>query len=436
MIPKTESVTTLLIVRGDLRSSTGYSRALRDLLSLLLKRFEKVVGSDIHYHPAISVQSCPFPILSDDEVAALAKESGGRALVLHFTSPDSFRPIPGCKNIGYFFWETDRFLPDSHWLTFINQMDEMWLPSHFQSSMLRKSGYKGVLKVVPWPHFEKQATASEFGSVSLIPFALSSTSKRTALSRLGVFLGKQRVRNLDEKIFSRFRISLSDLILKYPNRVLNVAQNVPRKGLVLQLAEWCDFIKAHPDFKGCLIIKTSSLDVGRSQNEIEVEFSETLFRLCRARGLANPHVYLAADRLSESQLDAMFRAATLYSTHTFGEGFGGPIVEAVNRGLPVITPRHTSIESFVTPDYPLIMRSRIQSVSFVGQLDCYSVSSMWGVPEVNEWSRCFSKYLAFSELERNECVEALRKSIIEFCSPEAAEAALNVALGVPVGDHG
>lgn len=418
----------LLVVRGDLRSNTGYARALRDLCKLLVPRFEATVGSDIHYHPGISTEKVPFSIINDSEIEKYITKFDGEALVLHFTTPDRFLKFRGAKNVGYFFWETDRFTAESNWLNKIQLMDELWLPSEFQKNLISKLGFEGQIHIITWPQSHDEKVQCLEQELTLWSFQRRKALSKILVKRFGFFIGRNRAKLLNRKIFTFKKVSLDYLVKHYPERVLTIAQNVPRKGLILQLSEWCDYLFENPGFKGCLILKTSSLNVNQTPQEQEDELAESLFQICQSRSIENPHVYVITNRITEPELEALYSASTLYSTHSFGEGFGGPVVEAIYRSRLVISPRHTALGSFIPENYQLGMKSSFISTGFVGQLSCYSVSSHWGIPHEGEWKRCFTSYLKMTPAEKAMLVKELQSTVDKFCSPKSVNNALDSAL--------
>src|SRR5262249_24050252 len=100
----------LLIVRGDLQSETGWSRATRALVSAVARDFSAVLGVDLHFHPVRSRTAFPGLIVSDDTYPRMLT-GDGKAVVLHATLPDGIFRCAEAINVGWWFWETDK-LPD------------------------------------------------------------------------------------------------------------------------------------------------------------------------------------------------------------------------------------------------------------------------------------------------------------------------------------
>lgn len=65
-------------------------------------------------------------------------------LPIHFDFNGNFK-----KNIGTFFWETDRL--STRWVDRINCMDEVWVPSFHMQESCRRSGVKVPVRIVPQP---------------------------------------------------------------------------------------------------------------------------------------------------------------------------------------------------------------------------------------------------------------------------------------------
>ena len=97
---------SLLVIRGDLRSSHGYANALRAHLQLLAPHFDRVLGVDLHFHEKVSHESFGYPVVSEQAADQEIAECGDKqAILLNYCSPDLFRRHPNAVNIGLFYWK-------------------------------------------------------------------------------------------------------------------------------------------------------------------------------------------------------------------------------------------------------------------------------------------------------------------------------------------
>lgn len=395
---------TNLIVRGDLRSNTGYSKALRALLDLLEPHFESIYGVDIHFSPQKSTFPFRFHVIADFQITDLLnRPHGGRTVILHFTTPDGFVPYRQAYNIGYFFWETDRFRPDLFWREAILSMDEMWVPNHYMLDLIRSQGYARPACVVSWPHdfsLALRAPAPEGVFADLIvPDAASPDGLGTT------------------------RRSVSELSREYSPIYLSILTDTPRKGLPVLLAGWAEYLSKR-DKKSLLLLKLSSVDVTKSLTRLREEVLAALADLLPSSPPA-VDVALLFGTLSESEISGLYSLCDAYITTTFGEGFGGPIVESILHGKPFISPRHTSLQELIAPDYPFILASERAPIILPSNLPVYSLSSEWHVVSRGAVADALMRFDETSSEGRETMVAQARAYAERFCGKATVAADLN-----------
>lgn len=132
-----------------LADSSGYSEASRNYLCALdtLVKKEKI---------ELAAASHKFEMWATDigSYRPMVDKYCGRALekpdlqIIHLT-PDCFPQNidKNCKNAGYCAWETSK-LPDK-WVPLINQLDECWVPSHWNVEVFKNSGIKIPVHAIP-----------------------------------------------------------------------------------------------------------------------------------------------------------------------------------------------------------------------------------------------------------------------------------------------
>ncbi len=401
-----------LIVRGDLRSNTGYSKALRALLELLAPHFDSVYGVDIHFSPQKSTLPFPFHVIADFQIAELLTRSGsGQTAILHFTTPDRFVPYRQAYNIGYFFWETDRFRPDLFWREAVFAMDEMWVPNHFMLGLIRAQGYAGPARVVSWAH----------------DFSLALNAPVPE----GLFIELVAPEAGSPEGLGTNRRAASELPNEYAPIYLSILTDTPRKGLPLLLAGWGEYLSKRHE-KSLLLLKLSSVDITKSDARLRREVLAALADLLPSSPVA-VDVALLFGTLSEAEISGLYSLCDAYITATLGEGFGGPIVESLLHGKPFISPRHTSLEELIAPDYPFILPSEHAPVILPNNLPVYPLSSEWNIVCRGAIEDALLRFDATTPEERGKVVDQARAYAQRFCGKQAVAAAVEEAIFQSLG---
>jgi glycosyltransferase involved in cell wall biosynthesis len=383
----------LLVIRGDLQSHSGYSAAARDYCRLLQGFFDRVVGVDIHYSSLRVYEPFPYAIVSEGDARRLAAAAQA-ALVLSFTTPDCFAAYPEAINVGLTFWETDR-LPlqgaqRSSWVDQANSMTALWAPSTHVKRVFEGAGVTVPIRVIPWPI---RAPAVAEGGLPegeiydldrqawLADFRIGLARCRELPFRFARWIVRQAGRRAAKQLLWQWRSSSQAIRHPREHALLCVAQDVPRKGLLLLLAEWMEFKRARLAEPWSLILKSTPINPQTSRFDFVSRFWEQVQRLKRQLGINQARVFLWAGDLSEPAF-----ARLLANTHgqiapSLGEGFCGPAAMALALGKPLIAPRHTAFTDYLAEDHPYCFASRPVSMSFVGDpLRVYDPASTWHVP--------------------------------------------------------
>lgn len=344
----------VLIVRGDLNSYSGYAYATRLYLEWLECQFDIVLGVDLHGHPSRHVAIWPYPLISDEYISSAIRADNTDVVVLTISTPDNFRPFASARNIGLFFWETNR-LGNQAWVAAMNEIDEVWVPAAFMQEMLESEGVevRVIYRPCPMPEGSETPHPTVFPDLVLreIPLRAGATARPIPLSEL--------------------RAS-SDLLLLSTNTL------IPRKGFPVLADEWLGVVEAHP--RAALVLKVSSIDVTETANRL-FERVATLFRLVAGRHQVEAsRVYLCTGTLSPDTMRAMGQVCDAFLTLSFGEGLGLGLFENLLAGKPALCPRHTSFAEFLPPDYPYFLETEVANFGLADPVGVNPISARWGVP--------------------------------------------------------
>ena len=135
-------------------------------------------------------------------------------------------------------------------------------------------------------------------------------------------------------------------------------------------------------------------------------------------------MFYTFEDLGLDDLRALYDMSDAYVTTTFGEGFGGPVVEALAYAKPVIAPRHSSLADLLPPDDPLCVDHVMSRVGLMGNAAIYPHDSTWGVPLRGALVRALRVFEAMSPGERSATAQRTRDHARAFCSRPVVAAAL------------
>lgn len=377
---------SILIIRGDLVSNSGYSKALRAHAAILAPQFDRILGVDLHPNPCDNSGSFEGGVIQDDSIDQLCQES--RVTILNYCLPELFIRHPKAqKNIGLFYWETDRLNPKHNWSSYLNLMDEIWMPSRFNEPMILNAGFKGVLKYFPWPITFDPLSPRDL-NIKGFSFEAPQTVKFGLIShwfklcdRLPLPPGCKRLllRILKTEVESFYNAELRQFAAEQNLLFLNVLQTSARKGFWLTISEWFEFLEKNPSCKAGLILKLNPLKHDTKPSELLLEICSEIHLIAKTFNLREFRLLLVTNKITDMQMEGLYSKTSALISTTLGEGFGGPMAESLARSIPVIIPRHSSLSDLISPEYPFAIPSENINVSLAQQLSYYSLSSRWGV---------------------------------------------------------
>jgi len=356
-----------LIVRGDLRSYSGYSYATRCYTKKWQQDYDEIIGNDISYHPARHADVWQYPLINEKDIVETCKNKGN-VTVITISSPNNFQRFTGAYNIGLFFYETDRF-GISAWVDKILLMDEIRVPAPFLGNLVRsiKDSPSVVVDPVPLDESFKATNPNQIN---------------TKLSNLQTFAG-----NTDKPNSS----SLSNLRSQYSHIFFSSCTMIPRKGLPVLAHEWLDFVKEN---KTCaLLLKVSSIDISHSALDIMKSLFK-IFKLVSSQySIREWNVYIATNSLSDAEISEIQGHADAFVTCSYGEGFGLGLFESLIMGTAVVCPAHSTFIDFLPNDYPYFLQTEIENYGIGDPACVYPISARWGVPAPGSLKRVLSKFI-------------------------------------------
>jgi glycosyltransferase involved in cell wall biosynthesis len=430
-----------LIVRGDLRSQNGWSRATRALVDLLRPHFVCVFGIDLHFSPSRSILPAPFHLIRENDIDLLI-DVGARPTLLNLCLPHEFRHVPGARNIGYFFWESDKPPAGWNWIEFCSLMDQLWVPTDWQREVVTSwlpRGNRADIRVIPWPHrIYKENRQSPGPPLCLnVHRALSSAELCRVEVQEETIEARSRIPWLGRHVAIPSRRRYQAIVLSETCCALNLANtpgplvfalqtDVPRKGLAVLISEWLQFRRSRSD--AVLLIKLSSIDVTKDTAALHVWLSRQI-RDARLRiGAPDDRIFACYEHLNDFSLTACYRAASAFISATFGEGFGGPIVESVLAGALPVVPTHTACAALLPDKYPFAVETDSLVGKLVGQLPIYPASGRWHVPVDGALARQLSLLFSADHETRAHWLQLCRNHLRIWLSPDVVASKIADAL--------
>lgn len=316
---------------GPIADSSGYSAAARNNIAALHR-----VGVPISVVP-ISFEPKKADTGKWGKICESLKgnSAGCNIQIIHATPPNFSKHIDKSKyNIGYVAWETSLLPPN--WKDWINQLNEVWVPSTYNVKVFRDSGVN--IPVTCIPH--------TFGPLE--EEGLNNEAK--CIQDIG-----------------------SDSFLFY-----NIFQWLERKNPLALLKAYLTEFRA--DEKVCLLMKTFRLLPGAAQDS---DIIKTQVQTLKSRMYlpSYPRVLLVSSLLSMADINAIHKRGDCLISLNRCEGFGIPLIEAMRAGNPVIATNYGGPEDFleVANQYPV----NYQLTPVCGMpWNMYQANQIWADPDI------------------------------------------------------
>jgi hypothetical protein len=200
---------------------------------------------------------------------------------------------------------------------------------------------------------------------------------------------------------------------------LCVAQDVPRKGLLLFLSEWLEFKHCRDARSWSLILKSMPYNTGVSKFDFVSKFWRHIRNLKRQLRIDRAHVYLWTSDLPNKDFNRLIGNTFASVSPSFGEGFCGPAGIALASNRPLIAPRHTALIDYLPANYPFLFDSRPVRGQFVDDaVGLYAPHSTWHVPEPGAMAHSLQEAITCDALSRAVAGEQAKQHLASWCSPD------------------
>ena len=301
-------MTMQILLHGDPFNMSGYSSAMRDHIRALVE-----VGIDVK----LSVQKVKSNQIELDDwwknhLPIMTKPFTGN-ITISYTITSMYKQFPNCYNIGFSYWEISKI--NSQWVERMNKMDEIWSTCNFALDTFKNCGVEKPMFKAPWPLNDRWFNLEQ----------------------------SKNIHNYQEDNFTFFsmgefteRKNFDDLIMAYASEFQNEA-----------------ILKDGPSKKNgtILVIKTYAGLMNDKTRKL------MLAKIANARDklhLSNKvMIVILAKVLSWDQMSQYMNSMDCYISTARGEGMGGPIIQSMALGKPIIACNHTAIEEYHTSPWKI-----------------------------------------------------------------------------------
>ncbi len=308
-----------------------------------------------------------------DILALEAKSAANCDVLIQNTLPHHFEYCGGMRNIGLYYSETSSFI-DTQWPTFINSLDEAWVPNQQAVDASIQSGVTVPIKQIPFAFdIEKYSRSYEPLKV-LAPYVADNQFIFYYIGELG------RRKNL-EALIKAFHLEFDpsepvQLVLKcgYSHTSMN-AQSA-RERVRLRCKQLREELKLHRD-----------LDAYKA----EIIITETLTNL----GVCKLH-----------------QAGSCFVMPSYGEAWCIPAFEAMAMGRTPIVPKSTGFLDYMSDSEGWMVDVREEPACDPECLfpDLYTGNENWYSVDINHLRKCMRHAFSANSIRKEKAANGIDKS--------------------------
>jgi glycosyltransferase involved in cell wall biosynthesis len=320
---------------------SGYGSAARGYIKALNNAGIQVFCNPISFEPWKPSETIRETV--GQEIFRLVRPVSNEDFHIIHLTPDLFKTKRSRSySIGYYAWETSRI--PSRWVEGVISMNEAWVPTLHNIEAAQKAGVK-----IP---------------MFVLPHAIEDPIVTDNLPIL------KRIPDQDFKFYSIFQFSER----KNPEALI--------------LAYLQEFSRDEPVI---LVLKTYWLT--DSERDREYLRTQILSLKNQVNKRNHPKIILIDSMLTPIELEALHHKCHCYITTARGEGFGLPVFEAMARGNPVIAPRYSAFEEYLSPKRSYLL----------------DVDSNYPVTGMGNFSSLYEGTMTWSNVEISTVRKAMRE---------------------------
>jgi glycosyltransferase involved in cell wall biosynthesis len=348
---------------GPINDFSGFAHAARNLLHSL-----KEAGLDIVARPLIYDQLDEgqefVPADWQRELMEGSILEGVDVVIQMTTANIEAQPVPGCMNILYSFFETDR-IPGS-WAQHANNFDAVAVPCRMNVESLIRSGVTKPIITLPIP--------------------------------------------CDKDVFEK-EYEPYDLGQKAEGRTVfyNICQLSAKKGIDSLLRSYYAAFADRPD-EVLLVLKTY---IGMANRNLENEkatvrqFIDRVWQGARIPVEKRPPVLPILGTLSDDDIHGLHKRGDVYVCSSRGEGWGLPVFDAMAHGNVVISHPWGGMEHFVSNDTALVYGGSMSLCYDMPHPDpvLFNGTCQWFEPSTAEMSHMMRSFHLLKQQAENKAFD-------------------------------
>lgn len=328
---------------SPLQSRSGYGEHARELAEVLINYDTDFYCTGWGSNPETSYLS-DNPTIFKKVVNNI--ENSKYDVCIHLGMPNEFKPI-GKYNIGITAGVETDVCPQS-FIHGYNKMDLIIVPSSFTKNTITNSQY--ILS---------DGNKLEcYTDIEVIPEYSSSEFFEPTLNNT-------KISNLLETIKEDF------CFLFTGQWVSSSTDDGGRKNVSSLIKTFCSTFNKNENI--ALILKTNGPDFSISDR---ADITYRIEEICNEYKNP-PSIYLVHGELSLQEMSCLFNHTKVkcHISHTRGEGFGRPLLEASFTGKPIIAPKWSGHLDFLNKKNSLLIPGKLNKVGVVNQYFCED--AMW-----------------------------------------------------------
>ncbi|MBT4922846.1 MAG: glycosyltransferase [Rickettsiales bacterium] len=310
-----------LLIRGPFfLKGNGYASALKAHINVFADVFEQTKFENFKPIGLNEVESNSY---NDFITKNLISSNWKPDVTINYLAPNVAQKYRGCFNIIFTYWETDlipgnanssnRTKEKNNWVQQLNGYDLVLTASSYAKQAFIDSGVVRPIEVLPWPLEE-----------------VSSEVNALNTNFLNVINGEER---------GLFEIQANSSFI-----LSSIGEYQARKNFHQLIKNF--IITFYNDNSKALILKLSNTGVAFYKSNIIIQDIQHYIKSIKLPEPVRCSIYVSTEHLRKSEIINILQSSDYYITTSRGEGMGGPVIEALDLGVPVISGWHTSLKDF------------------------------------------------------------------------------------------
>lgn len=382
-----------IVFRGDLNTNNGYSKAIRAYASVC-NSFGDIEGIPIHQGPRDEAL-WEFPICDETGLFLPTKQAKATpTVVVQVCTPDHYIRYPNAINVGCFFWESSTIPVTFEWVAGLSSVDWLWLPASFMTKIPALEALSRKI-VVPWPIMQSEGFTK-------------ADNRGTLPNLISVDCNGVCKQHTAHEVRRRF-----------PLTYLSISSVAARKGVPGLIRAWLA-----NEVDGALILRLSLKHFSLPHSNIQEYLKQV-----GLDGQELKRVFFMLDEVPEESMAELYGLADYYITNTYGEGFGGPVAEAILKGIPVISPVHTGLEDLLPESHVLRVPHTASRINLLGNLPNYSCNTEWYIPDMDFLTGVIRSAATLTLGQRKDIAKSQLRHFSRFNSKECIRNTLEKWIG-------